>query len=519
MSIMPGKILGELKKNDLSFYCMLAVLVFSLSGGFAFSVTIQTLVFLIITFSFCFLFINRSFPDKKIFLVFLPVAVVVLSYFGADFQVNIRNASLGLINAVAAFFIMAYSDGRNKENITITIIILGLWVSFMVFMRFLSGNANIEMAVSLNINIIAGFLLLIFPLVFCFEGKKNYALFLFFGLIIFSAIILTKSRAAILISYLISFYFFITLNKSRFSKIFFFTVSAIVICGLIYAFSAKAGWGSFSDRIMWWKTAWLMFKDHPFLGIGFGNYGAFFTYYRPELVINTLFAHNIIFQLLAETGIAGLLSFCTLFFIIFKKAFSNNGLLPVNKSAIKAALLGFIAFNFTDYSFFIPLNMIIFFTLCGILYSGEPVKRKTAKICFLVFVPALYAALVFIYPLIAENYYEKGSLYFRQKEYTEAERNYLLAVKYDKKNPVLWYEMSESWLARIKSGDEPRGEFLEKAIENALRAEFFYGHSGQIKVALAYLYKLKGDEENSAKYLNAAIQTDRFNPFYKQYTE
>jgi O-antigen ligase len=68
-----------------------------------------------------------------------------------------------------------------------------------------------------------------------------------------------------------------------------------------------------SIRLYLWREAWLIFRESPWLGVGFGQ----FAWHHFQLVpllkpsnISGLYnnAHNLIFQLAAETGIAGLLA-------------------------------------------------------------------------------------------------------------------------------------------------------------------------------------------------------------------
>lgn len=68
-----------------------------------------------------------------------------------------------------------------------------------------------------------------------------------------------------------------------------------------------------SIRLYLWREAWLMFMQFPMLGVGFGQ----FAWHHFELLpilqasnISGLYnnAHNLVFQLAAETGIAGLLA-------------------------------------------------------------------------------------------------------------------------------------------------------------------------------------------------------------------
>ena len=67
----------------------------------------------------------------------------------------------------------------------------------------------------------------------------------------------------------------------------------------------------YSIRLYLWREAWLMFLQSPLLGVGFGQFAwnhfkLLALFRQPE--INGLYnhAHNIVMQLLAETGLAGI---------------------------------------------------------------------------------------------------------------------------------------------------------------------------------------------------------------------
>ncbi|MCL2145544.1 MAG: O-antigen ligase family protein [Endomicrobia bacterium] len=515
--VLPS-IFERLKKNDASFYCLFAVLILSAAGGFVFSATVQSAIFVILLFFFCFIFIKKSFSDNGIYLALLPLLAVFFSYLGADFQVNARNASFGLINAFLVFFIMLHGGKKSKENTLMTLLFLGLWVSFFIFMQRFSGNPDIERSMSLNINIIAGFLLIVYPLAFGFvEKNKNPEAFLLLAFIIFAAVIFTKSRTAIVLIYAINIFYFIKLKDRRYVGIFFTVVSVIVFAGLIYAFFLKSEWKSFSERLIWWNAAWLMFKDYPVFGVGFGNYGALFSYYRPEPVLNTLFAHNVFLQLLAETGIFGIICFFTSFYVILKKILSSFKSKNADAAYMRSAAVSvifFIAFNIVDYGFYLPACMIAFFVLCAFLCgSGESFQRKN-HFALIIIVPALIAAYIAVRPAVAERYYEKGKMYASKKDYNEAKKRYLKALKYDGKNPEYFHQAADSSFKLYALGSRTEISYLDEAVEFELMAEKLFVHSAQIKAGLANLYNLKGDNENAAKYAAAAREADKFNHHY-----
>jgi O-antigen ligase len=64
------------------------------------------------------------------------------------------------------------------------------------------------------------------------------------------------------------------------------------------------------ERIAHWQAGLAMFGDHPWLGVGIGNYAAAYAQYAPPHWYEPLgHAHNIAIHLLAETGILGGLAF------------------------------------------------------------------------------------------------------------------------------------------------------------------------------------------------------------------
>ena len=60
------------------------------------------------------------------------------------------------------------------------------------------------------------------------------------------------------------------------------------------------------SRLGWWLAGLKMFRDHPWLGVGPGNFPSAFLAYKPAGVPNTLFAHSFPVEWMAETGSAGL---------------------------------------------------------------------------------------------------------------------------------------------------------------------------------------------------------------------
>lgn len=80
------------------------------------------------------------------------------------------------------------------------------------------------------------------------------------------------------------------------------------------------------ERYAIWEGAFNMFKDHPLLGVGLGQYK---DNYQKKYILKKArnkkltHAHNNLMQMLAENGIVGCVGFLTLVFYIFGRNISD----------------------------------------------------------------------------------------------------------------------------------------------------------------------------------------------------
>jgi hypothetical protein len=153
---------------------------------------------------------------------------------------------------------------------------------------------------------------------------------------------------------------------------------------------------AFSQRFTYWETAYQIFVDYPFGGIGLGNYTFFFQEYlpdrpyrNPELIMKlvpekgrnqVVTVKNFGLRLLTETGIFGASAFlCFLVALIGCVIFlmySDN--LESTYFGL-AGLLGLVAFvpiSFSIDSFAIPNMWVVFGLITSSAFSLKSGKLK-----------------------------------------------------------------------------------------------------------------------------------------------
>lgn len=110
-----------------------------------------------------------------------------------------------------------------------------------------------------------------------------------------------------------------------------------------------------TERILMWQSAWNMFKDHPILGVGLGQYKENYQqkYISPEAKEPQLsHAHNNLLQMLAENGIVGFVGFAIMFgYIIFKNLIDWFRTKNIYALMLVSATVCLLLQGFTEYNF------------------------------------------------------------------------------------------------------------------------------------------------------------------------
>jgi putative inorganic carbon (hco3(-)) transporter len=123
------------------------------------------------------------------------------------------------------------------------------------------------------------------------------------------------------------------------------------------------------ERIAHWQVGLDMMRDHPWLGVGFGNYEPMYAQYRLLYWVNALgHAHNYYINIFAETGVFGFITYVILWAAIFVRTWRKR------HSLLAVGLLGtwvhLTVHHFVD-NLYVANNFILIGVLLGLLESDS----------------------------------------------------------------------------------------------------------------------------------------------------
>ena len=210
--------------------------------------------------------------------------------------------------------------------------------------------------------------LLILPITFTFllqDKYLNYKLKLFFVISIFlniSSIIFQNTRI-IWIGIFFAFLFVLFFSVKSYKKLFIYLSIIIIFIFIVFnastislerfhsIYNMNYSNQSNYERLLMWKSSINMFIEHPFFGIGIGNFHEEYVnhYHFPEAREMTFHSHNNFLFILAETGVLGIISY--IIFIIYcyynvlKTWFKNYNTISL---AYLSILVSYTINNITD---------------------------------------------------------------------------------------------------------------------------------------------------------------------------
>ncbi len=331
------------------------------ASAFLFFVELALLAFLV----WVFFYQKGSFTFKKSWLFLSFFAFFVISFVSAVFGESFFVSFFGTIERWWGVFTLLHylvffflARALFEKDDWMTFFRLFVFVSFFVSLIGLLQKAGLGLFAFSGGRIIGTlgnaayfsiYLLLNFALslyLFFSERHKKYSFFyVAVAFLNFVAFLFTGTRGTFLGLifgvFLVSF-LYIFLGKSKKVKASFLFVSFLITISVLVAFLAKdtnfvkntpflsristisLEGGSISTRFISWQAALEGFFDNPFLGVGPENYNIVFNkYFKSDYYLYAASepyfdrAHNNFLDILATSGIFGLLSYLFMVFLIF----------------------------------------------------------------------------------------------------------------------------------------------------------------------------------------------------------
>jgi O-antigen ligase len=165
------------------------------------------------------------------------------------------------------------------------------------------------------------------------------------------------------------------------------TLSRALALGLVVAVAAGSVYGvavrrgraeaglenSISQRYNYWSGALGVFKGSQYAGRGAGSFEILYPEHMRPGADETRFAHSLLLQTLAETGLVGLASVCLVFLVFFlncsRKMAEPSG--AVLMAGVMAGGAVFFVHNLVDYSYYVHETAVVFWFLFGLSASGS----------------------------------------------------------------------------------------------------------------------------------------------------
>ncbi|HXB20212.1 MAG TPA: O-antigen ligase family protein [Candidatus Solibacter sp.] len=204
------------------------------------------------------------------------------------------------------------------------------------------------------------------------------------------AVLLTQSRGG-LIAFatipLVAAWFLPASPRTRFkwmARVCLALVVAGVAAGFMFERLSSVDDFTSVTRLAIWAGAAGMFLSAPWMGVGFGNFSTMLGDFVPVTAGTMLEAHNLYLELLAESGVVGLIGYAVLVVIFFRTALRHyrkplDEIDRIVGFGAVAAMAAILMHGTVDYIFHHgPQASSLFFLILGLLAANER-RRKSAE--------------------------------------------------------------------------------------------------------------------------------------------
>jgi len=424
-----------------------------------------TLVYLLVLAFGLFLLLKRAWGDKGVGIDHAasgPLALLLLVFSLSAFNsVNASESFLELLDwgtGILVFFISLQVFKKSDPLKTllifsVVVLIIHLGVSFYSLAQLPNPLWPPQRTAGtlVNANIAAAYTLFwIPPLTQQIKNEKNarWGLFWKVGLgVAILQIYLTYSAAAwVCLAILAPFTIGLPAFKKQFdqrptqTKLFLGVIGVLVLFIIFSKGAEFVGGSNFfgmptTSRGDWWRSGIHMFLDHPWLGIGLGNFPSAYLAYQVGSGQNTLFPHSFFIGFLSETGILGLSS---VFFLMatagikIKRSWTRLG--PRKPFAL--GLILFWIYSLVSLGPEYLVNIVISFLFLGILLAPVAKPWKPRKSVVLILGALGLGVLPYVgSPFLASQEVVTGYRQLKEGNRAQAMKSFSSATKL---NPKSW---------------------------------------------------------------------------------
>lgn len=346
----------------------------------------------------------KSIPFTGTIVFFTSYVLVV--YLECLYGENVTGQKLVLRNfeKIITFFVIYFFIGNSNRSLLYTS--LGLMIGLMINTGVVCMQANDIMYESAsskrygglfgNPNSLGSVLELQIPvfIYMCYYYRKSKTLFVVFtltSLCAFWNLYMTGSRGACMavISEIIVMSGILLYRKLQSKNAVFYVLGAFMLClAVVLGTALVFNRGYDSERLLLWGSAWKMFLDYPLFGVGFNNWEDFYptlyiSYLATEPHLTT--PHNLYLFIMAETGLAGMISYFSIIVWQVKESIKYSSLevnicsenLTIGDMFI-ALTIGILIHNLVDVSALSRYYMLMQFLIWGVccLHFTRVEKKK-----------------------------------------------------------------------------------------------------------------------------------------------
>lgn len=266
----------------------------------------------------------------------------------------------------------------------------------------------------------------------------------------------------------------------------------------------QSGWSwrsnTIEERVNYARVGAAMFKQAPLFGLGLGSVDLYFGRFKPAQAREAKYLHNWVLQLLAETGLVGLLLVLGFLSLLFYNVSLTWGASEPELRAIACMAALFVLDALVQLSFSHREMMAFFGLCCGISMQGAaPAGEGRRSVRRLFFASGLAAALVWlVVPRLVAAGYRMDAQDALEQGATDSSRQLLRKAQ-------MWEPSNPATLLQLGEIEESQGQLssakllMEKAI--ALQPESAAGHA-----ALARVLSAVGDFQHAESEISEALE-------------